>query len=278
MQQRNRTDNQGHCCKQLADVLGHHTFRATLVHISPEDWSTGQQGTNRYPGATGPGYYLAVDLAGDEPVVAPSIVQAKPGVQYQPLYTCPFCKADLALRHFRLPRNWEHAFGYNGDAGQVSFYWTPFGDEAMYDDGHISGDGNWQLFLDLYHTLNMGRRYNLGSSDEEADDWLLLDRAARTLAALPRDEAQARLREQWSPLDVDAELVSLDWGTIQEALDYALAQTDAAAKVIRPCDTCFYSISPGWLRAEDGGFDRCPVCNGYGFLPTPPDLVIGEEP
>jgi hypothetical protein len=56
-----------------------------------------------------------------------------------------------------LPRNWERALGYDGDARCVAFYWTPAGDDAMYDDGPwppcgrqgrwASGDG--QLFNPL---------------------------------------------------------------------------------------------------------------------------------
>ena len=38
-----------------------------------------------------------------------------------------------------LPRNWERAFGYDGEARYVAFYWTPVGDEAMYDDGQVVG-------------------------------------------------------------------------------------------------------------------------------------------
>jgi hypothetical protein len=41
-----------------------------------------------------------------------------------------------------MPRNWERAFGYDGEARYVCFYWTPLGDEAMYDDGQIAADGN----------------------------------------------------------------------------------------------------------------------------------------
>jgi len=176
-----------------------------------------------------------------------------------------------------LPRNWEHAFGYDGEARYVAFYWTPAGDEAMYDDGRVSGDGNWYLFLTLRHSHpELDRQYNLGYSELEADHWLLLDRETRALVVLPKDKAQAQLRAQWPPLDVDAALAGLDMETIMEAVRHAVDQAHAAVKVIRPCDTCFYSIAPGWLQAEDGGFDRCPVCTGWGFLPEPEQVVLGE--
>jgi hypothetical protein len=43
---------------------------------------------------------------------------------------------------------------------------------------------------------------------------------------------------------------------------------------IQPCDTSFYSVAPGWLQAEDGGFDPCPVCSGWGCLPVPDGLAV----
>jgi hypothetical protein len=177
-----------------------------------------------------------------------------------------------------LPRNWERAFGYDGEARYVAFYWTPVGDEARYDDGRASGDGNWQMFLLVRHEHpELDRRYNRGYSEMEADDWLLFDRETRDLVVLPKAEAQARLRQQWPPLDLDAELAPLDWEIIQEAVQQASRNAEAAMQHVRPCGTCFLSIAPGWLQAEDfgelsradGGFDRCPVCDGWGFLPAP---------
>jgi hypothetical protein len=169
-----------------------------------------------------------------------------------------------------LPRNWERAFGYDGDARYVASYWTPMGDEAMYSDGQISGDGNWRLYLTLrYQHLELDRCHNVGCSDSEADHWLPLDRETRDLVVMPRAEAQARLRQQSPPSDPDATLTAFDWDVIQEAVQQALDNVEAAMEQIQPCDTCFYSIAPGWLQAEDGGFDPCPVCSGWGFLPAP---------
>jgi len=179
-----------------------------------------------------------------------------------------------------LPRNWEQAFGYDGEARYVAFYWTPVGDEAMYDDGQVSGDGNWRLFLTLRHQHpELDQRYNVGDSDVEADHWLLFDRETRDLGVLPRAKAQARLRQQWPTMNLDAELMALDWDIIQEAVQQALDHVEAAMEQMQPCDTCFYSIAPGWLQAEGGGFDPCPVCNGWGFLPVPDGLpaVVFQE-
>jgi hypothetical protein len=174
-----------------------------------------------------------------------------------------------------LPRNWERAFGYDGEARYVAFYWTPVGDEAMYDDGQVSGDGNWRLFLTLRHQHpELDQCYNVGDSDIEADHWLLLDRETRELGVLSKAVAQARLRQQWPVMDLDATLTAFDWDVIQEAVQQALDNVEAAIEQIQPCDTCFYSIAPGWLQAEDGGFDPCPVCRGWGFLPAREESTI----
>jgi hypothetical protein len=180
-----------------------------------------------------------------------------------------------------LPRNWERAFGYDGDARHVAFYWTPVGDEALYDDGQVSGDGNWRLYLILrYQHPELDRRYNVGYSNLEADHWLLLDRETHDLVVMPRAEAQARLREQWTSLDANAKLTSFEWDVIQEVVLQALDNVESAMQHFGPCDTCFYSVAPGWLRADDGGFDSCPVCQGWGFLPLPeaPLSAVSRDP
>jgi hypothetical protein len=144
----------------------------------------------------------------------------------------------------------------------------------MYDDGRVSGDGNWRLYLTLrYQHPELDRRYNVGYSDLEADHWLLLDRETRDLVVMRRVEAQARLRQQWPPLDPEAKLTTFDWDVIRDAVQQALDNVESAMQHIGPCDTCFYSIAPGWLRADDGGFDSCPVCQGWGYLPLPEALA-----
>ncbi len=177
-----------------------------------------------------------------------------------------------------LPRNWERAFSYDGDACYVAFYWPPMGDEAMYSDGQISGDGNWRLYLTLrYKHLELDQRNNVWDSHAEAEYWLLLDRQTRDLLVMPKAEALARLRQQWPSMkDLEAELTALDWDAIQEAVQQALDNVEAAVEQIQPCDTCFYSIEPGWLQADDGGFDPCPVCQGWGFLPLPEAPLSAE--
>jgi hypothetical protein len=71
------------------------------------------------------------------------------------------------------------ALGYMGEARYVSFQWTPYGDEADYSDGRLSGTGNWMAFLAYIQHPAISpilKEYDLGSSDSEARYALILDR------------------------------------------------------------------------------------------------------
>src|ERR671934_852802 len=78
-----------------------------------------------------------------------------------------------------VPPMLERAIGYPGEARFVSFYWTPGGDEADYDDGQRAGTGNWQGYLayvqhPLVHPLLAP--YDLGSGEAEGRHSLIVDR------------------------------------------------------------------------------------------------------
>jgi len=82
----------------------------------------------------------------------------------------------------KLPQSFKDALGYPGHLKWVAFYWEPCGDEAMYDDGYISGDGNWWGFLSFVKHSSVApwlADYNLGSSDSEAKHWLLCNLESR---------------------------------------------------------------------------------------------------
>lgn len=130
-----------------------------------------------------------------------------------------------------VPPQLETALGYDGDARFVAFYWSPAGDEVMYDDGQVSSDGNWWvwltfenhpavapcLWLPCPHCHGVGTTnqlenepcnscdgagvlpLNLGNSDEEADYWLILDRQERKTYVAPVATARRFLQEQWPP-------------------------------------------------------------------------------
>jgi hypothetical protein len=95
------------------------------------------------------------------------------------------------------------AMGYTGEARFVSFQWTAYGDEAVYSDGRLSANANWEAFLAyilhpaVYPSL---QDYDLGSSEREAEHVLILDREKLEVLIAPAKDAQTFLAEQWPPL------------------------------------------------------------------------------
>lgn len=100
-----------------------------------------------------------------------------------------------------VPPMLETALGYSGTARLVAFYWEPAGDEARFDDGVVSADGDWSAYISFLQHPKVAPHlgaFDLGSSDGEARHWLVLDREARALHALPVREAAALLHQQWA--------------------------------------------------------------------------------
>lgn len=112
------------------------------------------------------------------------------------------------------------AVGYRGGARWVALYVSS--DHAMYNDGAGSGTGDTSLFLAYKrHRVVVPHLAgaHLGSADEEARDWLLVDQAELLLYLAEPVEARRFLTSQWPrhavPLeDTQAELALLlenDW-------------------------------------------------------------------
>jgi hypothetical protein len=100
-----------------------------------------------------------------------------------------------------VPPMLELALDYPGQARLLAFFWSPMGDEALYHDGQRSGVGDWTAYLAFVrHPLVEPhlRSFDLGSSEEEARHWLVLDREARSLSVLPAEEAALLLSQQWA--------------------------------------------------------------------------------
>jgi hypothetical protein len=94
----------------------------------------------------------------------------------------------------------EQALDYPGQARLVAFFWSPIGDGAVYDDGLRSSEGDWVTYLTFVEHPKVEphlRSFDLGSSESEARQWLVLDREARTLSVLPAQEAALLLQQQW---------------------------------------------------------------------------------
>lgn len=99
----------------------------------------------------------------------------------------------------KLPWSFEDALGYPRGFRWVAFFWEPCGDEAMFDDGYCSADGNWWGFLQFTRHPSVKPRladYNLGSSDDEATHWLLCDLESREVFVGEKAEVKAFLANE----------------------------------------------------------------------------------
>ncbi len=100
-----------------------------------------------------------------------------------------------------VPPMLEAALGYTGSARLVAFYWEPAGDEARFDDGVVNDDGDWEAYIGFVNHPQVKSRlgaFDPGSSEGKARQWLVLDRQARALYALPVYEAAGLLHQQWA--------------------------------------------------------------------------------
>jgi hypothetical protein len=120
--------------------------------------------------------------------------------------------------------------GYGGQARRVAFYWGS-GDEAYYQDGYLSTQAEWDAYLlFVRHPLVAPhlQRYHLGSSEEEATHWLLLDREAQQIAIAPTNIARQMLMAQWGRPTSEQIRVVLD----KEAWDQLVAEAVASIERI----------------------------------------------
>lgn len=104
-----------------------------------------------------------------------------------------------------IPPMLEAAMGYpeGGVAKFVAFYWLPAGDEACFDDGQLSGTGEYEGYL--FYPQHSAvwpklKGYDFGSSDNYGQHQLLLDREMRQFYAGTNDAVSRVLFEQWQGL------------------------------------------------------------------------------
>lgn len=96
----------------------------------------------------------------------------------------------------------EHAVGYQRETAArfLALWWEPCGDETMVSDGRVSFTGNWPGYLAYVqhpHICPHLSPYNLGSSEEEAEYHLVIDRQESTAYLLPARQADRLLSMQW---------------------------------------------------------------------------------
>ena len=99
----------------------------------------------------------------------------------------------------KLPWSFEAALGYLRGFRWVAFFWEPYGDEAMFDDGYCLSDGNWEGFLQFTRHPCVKPWLvgcDLGSSEDEATHWLLCDLQGRDIFVGERAEVNAFLADE----------------------------------------------------------------------------------
>lgn len=122
----------------------------------------------------------------------------------------------------------ERAIGYRPSKSKrfIALFWTPSGDEARLNDGRVEVDAYWPGYLALTDHPRIYpeiRDYNLGSSEEIADTWLVLDRKERHLylAAIP--EAKRFLQSRWPQPKA---VTPAEYGALAHKIGQQLAKQD----------------------------------------------------
>jgi hypothetical protein len=136
------------------------------------------------------------------------------------------------------PPEFEQAIGYEGESRYVALYWTPDGDEIVYEDGRSAGTGDWQAWLlfsnhwkvspflmgalcpicqgtgcaDCYEKGFVVS--NFGDRHSEPDHWLLLDRHERRWSMGAVKEVQRLLVEHLPTLPLSKQ----EWGAVSTLL------------------------------------------------------------
>ena len=148
-------------------------------------------------------------------------------------------QAEWARLRVPVPPRFAELMGYRGTAQWVAFRWEPCGDESFYDDGRSCGTGSPWPYLAFVRHAAVARRlapYNLGSSDVEATETLVLDRTEQVLYAARVSSARRFLVAQHPPMP---ELTPEERAAVLECFDSRMRELQerpvqvSAAKVER---------------------------------------------
>lgn len=175
-----------------------------------------------------------------------------------------------------LPANWERAFGYRGDARWLAAYWTPAGDEAVYDDGLVSATANYRVYISLLKDYRKeitdamigagacppdaawSAVYCMGSSNDDATHCFLLDLQERQIYAADLQTGLQAVADQHPP----APPVEIS----DEDLDQLLR--DIAGMRVTTGEFRLCTCSGGWLKTPNG-YAPCPAGCDNGVVWTP---------
>jgi hypothetical protein len=115
----------------------------------------------------------------------------------------PEREPELVPLEVPLPADAARLFGYPGDSRFVGFYWEAARDEVYYNDARFyEGLGTTPVFLVYRRHPAVSchlDEYNLGDSDEEATQWLIIDRETNRVSIATRQDARVFLQRQHPP-------------------------------------------------------------------------------
>ncbi|MGE5609935.1 MAG: hypothetical protein ACM359_11825 [Bacillota bacterium] len=110
--------------------------------------------------------------------------------------------ADIPLSFMMLKKSlhpWvDRKLGYFGDARFVMFYYEPRGEEVIWRDSHSYGfaAGAWCFFSDEIAPLAESYHVNLGSSQSQGREALIIDRLQRQAYFAERKTAEQFIAHQ----------------------------------------------------------------------------------
>lgn len=119
-----------------------------------------------------------------------------------------------------VPPQLEAVVGYHGDARWFALSWTCLGDTVLYCDGRSSGTGHGWGYLGWVRHRAVApqlRELNLGSSECDGTEQLLIDRQERRAFVADAAVARSFLREQF-PAEPEVELTPEQWAEVVEEI------------------------------------------------------------
>lgn len=132
------------------------------------------------------------------------------------------------LEGLPVPPQLEAAVGYSGDARWFTLAWSPCGDTVIYDDGRGYGTGHGWGYLGFARSPAVAphlRGLDLGSSEQDGTQRLVIDRVERRAYYAAAEDARRAVRDQW-PAEPAVELTPEQWeAVVDEVRQRMLSRT-----------------------------------------------------
>jgi hypothetical protein len=168
--------------------------------------------------------------------------------------------------------------GYQGTARWVALYMK--GDYLLHHDGAGTGTGDSSLFLAFKRHLMVAPHLavaHLGSAEEEAREWLVIDTHHQVVYLAPCNEARRFLAAQWPHYEsVPAEHTEEERARLMKAWQEGAAPSDWAEheaeamreRQTRRCRLRSMSLTRGRARAKRSFSSMCARCRRGWSDPT----------